>query len=791
VSPIVFAAATDSAFAGATAVTLWAVRRATGAGAPDVPGIASLLLLLCVALPGAFGLADGAILVFTAGDPPSLTMRSPPPLAVLILVMQIAAGVGLVRMLSERRGSPDRAAAEAGLALAQRRGEAARRSVAALGALSKQPLFCFELDPPVNVSLPVGEQVRRSYDAVLVDCNDAWIEAHPGRSRDELIGRRLGDMSAVIDTASHDRLVADFIRGGYALTDYERIDKFGSGAERTVLLRLVGVFDDGLLRFVWGSEQETARPRVPIADDRRDDVVQETLARVSTRLLTSSGDGIEDALTASLRDVCRFVQADRATIVWFDRIDAAVEVLHQWVESGPEATPRFRQEAFRWMFPLILDGESVGFSSLDELPDSAAVDAESLRGMGIRSAIVTPIVVEAETLGALSLTTSESEKHWTDSDYRGLRVIAASFGSAIARQRSDRRLAELMVELADARDRLEAENVYLQQEILSSHGFDELIGESRALRYCLEQAAQVAQTPAPVLILGETGTGKELLARAIHQRSQRSDRPLVKVNCAALPASLIESELFGHEKGAFTGAVARKPGRFDLADGGTIFLDEIGDLSPDLQAKLLRVLQEGEFQRVGGTKTVQVNVRLIAATNRQLLEAIEAGRFRADLYYRINTFTIELPPLRKRQGDIALLAQHFVTKHSQRLGKKIDSISRTALEQLEAHDWPGNVRELESVIQRAVISASGSQLQVPGGLGKRRVEAGPDEQHVPSPVRPRDLRSAEIAHITAVLEQCRWKITGADGAASKLGLPPSTLRSRMQKYDIRRPQTPA
>ena len=346
--------------------------------------------------------------------------------------------------------------------------------------------------------------------------------------------------------------------------------------------------------------------------------------------------------------------------------------------------------------------------------------------------------------------------------------------------RQRRALDAALGSLQAATDRLEAENVYLRTEIKLSHDFEEIVGNSDALRRSLQMVEQVADTMTPVLILGETGTGKELIARALHEYSGRRHRPLVKVNCAALPASLIESELFGFEKGAFTSADAPKRGRFDLAHGSTLFLDEIGEIPVELQAKLLRVLQEGEFERLGGNKTITVDVRIIAATNRDLWTACEDGEFRSDLYYRINTFPIELPALRERGDDIRLLAEHFAKMHAQRLGRDITEISASMMRQLETYHWPGNVRELEGVIQRALISSSGTVLELGQSLAGRG-------DAILADTGAHNLSAVERDHITTILEECRWKIAGKTGAAAALDVPPSTLRSKMKKLGIQRP----
>ena len=347
------------------------------------------------------------------------------------------------------------------------------------------------------------------------------------------------------------------------------------------------------------------------------------------------------------------------------------------------------------------------------------------------------------------------------------------------RKRSEEELRQALREVEDLKDRLEKENVYLKDEIKLTHNFENLISQNASFLRMLGKVEQVASTDATVLILGETGTGKELIARAIHNISARHDRPLVKVNCAALPENLIESELFGHEKGAFTGALTRKVGRFELADGGTIFLDEIGDLPPGLQVKLLRVLQDGEFERLGNPHTFKVNVRVIAATNRDLDVALESGGFREDLFYRLNVFPIRVPPLRERKDDIPLLVQHFVERCGARVGKKIHVIPQRVLDQLEAYRWPGNVRELEHVIERAMILSQGEVLE----LGDSLVRREPALQ----PAGSQKIEEVEREHIQRVLEETGWRVSGERGAAKVLGMNPQTLFSRMKKLRIRRP----
>jgi transcriptional regulator with GAF, ATPase, and Fis domain len=337
--------------------------------------------------------------------------------------------------------------------------------------------------------------------------------------------------------------------------------------------------------------------------------------------------------------------------------------------------------------------------------------------------------------------------------------------------------------------RLQQQNVYLQEEIKDNHNFEEIVGHSPALAAVLDHVQRVAPTDSTVLITGETGTGKELIARAVHSRSRRSDRPLIKVNCAALPAGLVESELFGHEKGAFTGALARRVGRFELAHSGTLFLDEVGELPPEAQAKLLRVLQEREFERVGGSTILKADVRVLAATNRDLLGSVRAKTFREDLYYRLSVFPIHLPPLRDRASDIPLLVHYLVNKFALRIGRTIDAIDRETMRRLQSYPWPGNVRELENVLERAVILACGPVLEIgadvlPAGGEEPPLATGP----VPAdaPARTPTLEELERDHIAAVLRQTNGVIDGPRGAARLLDLHPNTLRSRMKKLGIRR-----
>ena len=406
---------------------------------------------------------------------------------------------------------------------------------------------------------------------------------------------------------------------------------------------------------------------------------------------------------------------------------------------------------------------------------------------GVRSFVIVPMTVRGRAIGTLAVA-SATAGQYDEADVTFLQDVANQVALAI----------ENMVayeEIAARKARLEHENAYLQEEIQREHNFVEMVGASPTLLAVLAKVEKVAPTDSTVLIYGETGTGKELIARAVHNRSRRKDRPLVKVNCSAISAGLVESELFGHVKGAFTGALERRIGRFELADGGTIFLDEVGELSLETQVKLLRVLQEQEFEPVGSDTTKRVDVRVIAATNRKLSDAIAAGRFRADLFYRLNVFPVEVPPLRDRLSDLPQLAAFFVTRYAKKFGKPVNAVSEATMRRLTSYSWPGNVRELQNVIERGVVLAHGSVLDVDPEL--TAIASGPVRPASAGDAQPRVdvnpeglagvLEAVERAHILAALKQSGGVVEGARGAAKLLKTHPNTLRGRMEKLGLRRP----
>ena len=410
-----------------------------------------------------------------------------------------------------------------------------------------------------------------------------------------------------------------------------------------------------------------------------------------------------------------------------------------------------------------------------------------LSAEGIQSLCVVPLSLQGKCIGLLSVVSRQRDRY-SNEDANFLQEVANQVALAVQNMLSYQEIASLKA-------RLEKENVYLREELRAEHNFEEIVGNSPALLRVLHAVEQVARTDSTVLVYGETGTGKELVARAIHGRSTRNGRALVSVNCSAISAGLVESELFGHMKGAFTGALERRVGRFELANGGTIFLDEIGELCLDTQVKLLRVLQEQEFEPVGSSRPLRVDVRVIAATNRNLRDAVEAGRFRSDLFYRLNVFPIELPPLRERRSDIPQLVAFCVSRFSKRLGKKIDGVSRESMDNLMNYPWPGNIRELQNVIERAVIVSADSTLR----LDRDLMPVTTAVKEIPEPDVPEgrqaDLMSpkplltldeVERNHILDALQDAGGVIDGPKGAARILNLHPNTLRHRMDKHGIKK-----
>ena len=494
-------------------------------------------------------------------------------------------------------------------------------------------------------------------------------------------------------------------------------------------------------------------------------------ATLSSQFARLQVEEIGPAILGALEQVAQAMDVDACALI--ELTEGAISAVHTW----PTAEAAFGAAACppRWLVDRLMDREVVPIPAADDVPAAgrATTPAGECSGLGV------PVVVAGQVVCALVIGSTRSPRPWSDPVVERVRLIAEIFGVALQRCRQETALRASVATIEQLNARLAADNVYLQEEIKTYHDFDEIVGAGASLRTALTRLGQVAPMNSSVLLVGETGTGKELFARALHARSRRRTRALVRVNCAALPPTLVESELFGHEKGAFTGAVSMRQGRFELADGGTIFLDEIGDLQPEIQAKLLRVLQEGEFERVGSSRTQRADVRVIAATHRDLEADVASGRFRADLYYRLSVYPIHLPALRERVEDIPSLVWFFIQRLQRDLGRRITRVPRAVMAALQQHSWPGNVRELENVIERAMIRSSGDTLLLDETLTRLnrtiadRVAIGGDT-----------LDAIQRAHIETILSECGWRINGRKNAAERLGLHPNTLRFRMKKLGI-------
>jgi formate hydrogenlyase transcriptional activator len=503
--------------------------------------------------------------------------------------------------------------------------------------------------------------------------------------------------------------------------------------------------------------------------------IETLLADLSAQFVNLPPDRVDDAIQDAQRRIVEALEIDRSTLFQFSESAADLVITHFW--SRPEfptsPTNRLGGQLFPWAIARLLNGEILTISGLDDVPEP---DRETLRAFDVKSTLAFPLAVGGRVIGAVSFGALREERQWETEIVTRLRLIAEVFANALARKRADEELRGALAQVKALRDKLRDENAYLRREVSTLQGPSLIVGTSEAIGASLAQASQVAGTPSTVLLTGETGTGKELFAAHIHDLSPRRDRVMVRVNCAAIPSALIESELFGREKGAFTGALARQAGRFEVADKSTLFLDEIGELPLDVQVKLLRALQERQIERLGSTRPIKIDLRIIAATNRDLEECVAQGTFREDLYYRLNVFPIRVPPLRERTDDLPLLVWSFVDEFCKAFGKQVDSIPKENMLALQRYAWPGNVRELRNVVERAVIVATTPVLSI--DLPKSSVSAQPQSIA---------LVVVEREHIRAVLGRVSWRIRGSGGAAEMLGMKASTLESRMTRLGLRRP----
>jgi formate hydrogenlyase transcriptional activator len=506
---------------------------------------------------------------------------------------------------------------------------------------------------------------------------------------------------------------------------------------------------------------------------------QMLLAEISTLFINLPAGKIDIAIENAQHSISEFLDVDRSTLWQVCEEDPDVLLLTHLHQPPGIPSPPDRmngKDFFPWTVQKVLGGEVVTISKISDLPPEASRDRENFRVYGTKSAVCVPLSVGGGSVfGLLSFAMTREERSWSETALMGFNLITQVFANVLTRKRMEEQLEGRLREIENLKQRVEQENIYLKEEVKLLVEHKDIVRQHAAMKKVLAQAELVAGTDSTVLLLGETGTGKELVARAIHRMSLRKDRMLVTLNCASLPPTLIESELFGRERGAYTGAMTKMIGRFEIADGSTLFLDEIGEFPFELQSKLLRVLEEGKFERLGSTKPLHVNVRIIAATNRNLEQEVEDGKFRRDLFYRLKVFPIMIPPLRERPEDIPLLVRAFVKEFQKKMGKEIENIPKKTIQSLQSYSWPGNVRELRNVIEHAMILNKGKTLDV----------------QVPKHTYPETdstgtLEYMERRHIVSVLEKTGWRIAGQGGAAQVLGLKRTTLQAKMKKLGIKR-----
>jgi PAS domain S-box-containing protein len=719
----------------------------------------------------------------------------------------------------------------------RRREEDYRRFV----AQSSEGIFREELDAPLSLTLPEDELIHHIlYDSYMAECNDAMARMYGFTSSQEMVGRRLTDF-LVAENPRSVEMTRDYIRSGFRVLERESEELDSHGQPKVFRNSMIGIVEDGNLLRTWGIQRDVTE-QVKLEQARAE---AETALRKSEEhfriLVEQASDGIfladprgryidvnsagvemlgysrEELLQLSICDVIandeigrlpaelsRFAEGMTVRSEWtFRRRDGSCfpgEVSGKQLPDGrlqgilrditerkqAEEALRHNEERFRvalkdspitvfnqdrdlrytWLYnpQLYWQHDALGKTDEEILGLRKAANLTRIKrlvlttGVAVREEIIVP---SDGRRFAFDL----SVEPLLDTD--GTVVGITGAGMDIAK------VLELADRLQESRDRLQQENLYLEKEIRTELGFADIIGTSPALQEVLKKARIVAPTDSTILLLGETGTGKELVARSIHRLSSRRERTFVKLNCAAVPSGLLESELFGHEKGAFTGAVSQKVGRIELADKGTLFFDEIGELPPELQPKLLRVLQDREFERLGSVHTLHVDVRIISATNRDLRQDILDKKFREDLYYRLNVFPIQLPPLRKRKDDIPILVRHFVDKYAARMAKDIHRIPDETMRVLENWNWPGNIRELENMIERMIILSKGEVLALPPAELQSQLDVALD-----------DLSEMEREHIIRVLRETNGVLSGADGAAVRLGLKRTTLQSMLKRFGI-------
>jgi transcriptional regulator with GAF, ATPase, and Fis domain len=515
---------------------------------------------------------------------------------------------------------------------------------------------------------------------------------------------------------------------------------------------------------------------------------EKLLIELSASFINVDSEELDACINDALQRIVVFLEVERGTVGQFDPQQGNMSVTHSYAVEGIDPySSTIGGQHVPFLIQQIRAGKPFVCDRLEDLPAAADTDKAFARTVGVKSAAAVPLAAGGITLGLVSFSILSTEKKWEKAVVRRLQLLGEIFANALLRRDKEKELKIAFAEIKQLKEHAEHENEVWRDQVISPH-FEDIIGESKVLKSALQQVLQVAGTDSTVLLQGESGTGKELFATSIHNYSQRSKQPLVRVNCAALAPSLIESELFGHEKGAFTGALKTRPGRFEIADGGTIVLDEIGEFDLGLQSKLLRVIQFGEFERVGSSEIRRSDARIIASTNRSLEVMVQSGDFRQDLYYRLSVFPINVPPLRDRKQDIPRLVAYFIERMKVRLGKNITRIPQQVFDDLVLYDWPGNIRELENIIERSIIISPGTTLLLSNPVSNQKnTLALSDGSSNSITLSGQTLDEVQREQIRLVCESCQWKIDGAGNTAEILGINPNTLRSRMKKLGIARP----
>jgi PAS domain S-box-containing protein len=608
---------------------------------------------------------------------------------------------------------------------------------------------------------------------------NAETERQFGYSRQELIGESIEKLIPVRLREAHRLHLEAYQR----TPDYRPVGRsykllaahHKDGREFPVEISLSPVVSETSVLF-YCVIRDTSQREAAVEELERHLKLEQALSGLSGKFINLPADCVDQEITSGLQVLVDCLDHDRAHLGQIDPATGDIVITHTWCRPGIlPFEKRILKGSLPWLEARIRSGEISVSERPSDLPPEARRERAYMESIGQKSSLVVPFRVAGAVTGALAIGSFRRHQRWDDWRICRVKDIVDIFANAIARKQANEELLKAAAEIRALKDKLERENVYLREEIKLQYPSAAIVGNSDAIRGVLKKAEQVAKTDSAVLMLGETGTGKELVARTIHEMSRRKQNPMVKINCASLPATLIESELFGREKGAFTGALAREIGRFELAHKSTIFLDEIGELPSELQPKLLRVLQEGEFERLGSSKTIRVDVRIIAATNRNLDTLVKEGKFREDLFYRLNVFPIVVPPLRERREDIPAITRYILEDLAKRMGYSIEGVNPSTMREFQQYSWPGNVRELRNIIERNLILYSGPifRAELPNALQDAKTNL-------------RRLDEVDTEYLHNVLQSTHWRVRGQGGAAEVLGLKPTTLEARMKKLGIRR-----